>query len=566
MVDRQTIQILHPEHNVSALIPITFNNKYYSTVNIMIHSVLYDYKFRAVPLYYSVEEEHIKIVSNSERVVVLPLDLASSLEEVLFPKGITIFKVSMAYIGKIYDDLIQPLINAHKVLVERIKELKKNFGAVKIGSYDNSLSNNHKEESKKEFKIHERQEWIEFAKTSISIQALTKYITTYIDKFSILLCHTWNEYIELLSSASHEYNHKLLKDFIKLITQSISMFVYHSEAKAKEFPYLSSHNAATEHKNLVRLISKKQVKGIDNIPLKDLRLFGKVEDIPLLFEGVIVREKEVVEMNDSEGEGNLFVFVHGFQGSSFDTRIMRNVMILRFPKIETLCSVDNEGNTEGNIEDMGRKLGREVREYIEQWSFKTPLKKISFFGHSLGGVITRAALPLLAKYKDKMHAFITFSSPHLGCIYQDSKLVKAGMWFLKKWNTSKALDQLGLSDNKDYRETFMYKLSKAEGLGWFKHIFLISSFLDSYSPYDSARIEIYKKVKSGSAKETAYMEMASNILSQIKASALYRIDVAFRIKSAGINTFIGRTAHIEFLENKVLMQLIAYRYAHLFVN
>ena len=44
-------------------------------------------------------------------------------------------------------------------------------------------------------------------------------------------------------------------------------------------------------------------------------------------------------------------------------------------------------------------------------------------GHSLGGVIIRAALPHLQEYSDKFHTFISFSSPHLGFMYHSSKMI-----------------------------------------------------------------------------------------------------------------------------------------------
>ena len=56
------------------------------------------------------------------------------------------------------------------------------------------------------------------------------------------------------------------------------------------------------------------------------------------------------------------------------------------------------------------------------------LEKLSFVGHSLGGLIIRAALPHLIKYKEQMYTFVTFSSPHLGYMYSSSSIVDAG-WF-----------------------------------------------------------------------------------------------------------------------------------------
>ncbi len=52
--------------------------------------------------------------------------------------------------------------------------------------------------------------------------------------------------------------------------------------------------------------------------------------------------------------------------------------------------------------------------------------RISFIGHSLGGIIIRAAFDYLKEYKSCMHTFITLSSPHLGVNYNDSHLVDAG--------------------------------------------------------------------------------------------------------------------------------------------
>jgi len=66
---------------------------------------------------------------------------------------------------------------------------------------------------------------------------------------------------------------------------------------------------------------------------------------------------------------------------------------------------------------MGKRLAKEVEMTINSnYEDKNiTIKKISFIGHSLGGVIIRAALPYLEKYKDMMYSLMTFSSPHLGC-------------------------------------------------------------------------------------------------------------------------------------------------------
>mmetsp|Transcript_7619 Transcript_7619/g.6985 ORF Transcript_7619/g.6985 Transcript_7619/m.6985 type:complete len:90 (+) Transcript_7619:1954-2223(+) len=88
---------------------------------------------------------------------------------------------------------------------------------------------------------------------------------------------------------------------------------------------------------------------------------------------------------------------------------------------------------------MGYKLAQEVHQYIRESCPGNNLSRLTFIGHSLGGIIIRAALPYLDKFKDKMHGYLTLCTPHLGYMYKSSKIFNAGMWFLKKWKKSTCL-------------------------------------------------------------------------------------------------------------------------------
>ena len=57
---------------------------------------------------------------------------------------------------------------------------------------------------------------------------------------------------------------------------------------------------------------------------------------------------------------HLFVLVHGFQGSSFDMRTLKNVIAISLPEAIFLCSTANEQDTDGDIMDMGYKLAQET--------------------------------------------------------------------------------------------------------------------------------------------------------------------------------------------------------------
>lgn len=127
------------------------------------------------------------------------------------------------------------------------------------------------------------------------------------------------------------------------------------------------------------------------------------------------------------------------------------------------------------------KLSKEVSDYLQsadedsQGNVASNVSKISFIGFSLGGLICRQSFPYLAKYKEKMHAFITLSSPHIGYASHESSLVKSSLWIMEKFVEAGSVKQLNMNDAKNPYDCFLYKLSKQPGLEWFKHIYLFSS-------------------------------------------------------------------------------------------
>ena len=97
--------------------------------------------------------------------------------------------------------------------------------------------------------------------------------------------------------------------------------------------------------------------------------------------------------------------------------MIKNNIALVFPEVMFLMSQANEDNTEGDIAEMGVRLAQEINTHISHYCPGQSLSKISFIAHSLGGLISRAALPYLQDHHKKMCNFITLSSPHLGYMY-----------------------------------------------------------------------------------------------------------------------------------------------------
>ena len=157
----------------------------------------------------------------------------------------------------------------------------------------------------------------------------------------------------------------------------------------------------------------------------------KPEQLPIIFEDLYHpssgKLSEVEEPIGDEYRGiHLFVFVHGFQGNSYDMRMIKNYISFRHPESLFLCSSSNEDQTNGDILEMGIRLANEVKDYIRDNCPHETLGRLSFLGHSLGGLKIRAALPYLCEFKDKMCTFMSFSSPHLGLLYNSSSLIDAG--------------------------------------------------------------------------------------------------------------------------------------------
>jgi hypothetical protein len=158
---------------------------------------------------------------------------------------------------------------------------------------------------------------------------------------------------------------------------------------------------------------------------------------------------------------------------------------------------------------------------------------------------------------------MSLSTPHLGYTPSKSRLIDAGMWFVKKWRNSKGLGQLMLHDGPNIRKSELYQLSKAIGLEWFKFVLLVSSSQDDYVPFDSARIEIGPRTIRDKLAGI-YEEMASNLVGRMSATSLMRVDVNYVFDKKNFDYFIGRSAHIQMLDNKKLIKTLIFHFWDVF--
>ena len=80
-----------------------------------------------------------------------------------------------------------------------------------------------------------------------------------------------------------------------------------------------------------------------------------------------LKRKTDPSIQDTNYKGmHLFVLCHGFQGSSFDVRVFKNVISIALPDALFLCSQANERDTDQDIFEMGKRLSEEVHQYIRE--------------------------------------------------------------------------------------------------------------------------------------------------------------------------------------------------------
>jgi hypothetical protein len=209
---------------------------------------------------------------------------------------------------------------------------------------------------------------------------------------------------------------------------------------------------------------------------------------------------------------HLVFFVHGFKGSHMDMHFLWNMLVLRCPKIQPIMCKSMQGKTDGqnyDLERLGEDLCEEVHQEIEEL-VEDDNFRISFVGHSLGGLVIRSAIRSLSMYKDKFQNLMTVGTPHWGYMHSKSRLLSLGIWIYDHTITNPVLQQLRLGDYKDPRETIIYELSWDASIGWFKDIVLWGSEQDSFASVETSLIQESTRM-SGLKKYNAIVEMQNNI-------------------------------------------------------
>lgn len=590
-VEQKTLEVFRSKVSLSKsavheFVPVIFDNMNFSILNTTFHFIVLDFRFR-------VDDSHLLVGTkdgDNDKIEIL-LDNRTN--------------ANGANKGKNFDDLdklatktFPEYLKKHfkTITYERLSDtfialLKNNYE--KLFNYYNELSNKCLMEShKKKFnsllqppmKLIVPDVWKSgdseenHRDKEKDLDLLANAVLSEINFISGELLYLWFKFMELIKITPRFVLEVLKYDYTKKMRERWGDNFLRQIIRASDYTIPSSAKLGEKHLQLA-LKKRKNIgtESFEPIYVEDVNMKPTPDNQPILFENIHMKETKenitdttdiensFLDSDNSSYKGiHLIILVHGFQGNSYDMKLIRNNLSMLHPEALILCSSSNEENTENDIADMGLKLANEIQTFINETCPSNFIGRMSFIGYSLGGVIIRACLPHLEQYADKMFTYFSLSSPHLGYMYNSSKIIEAGIWILKKWKKSQSLTQLSLADASNPEDSFLYKLSQAPGLNWFKNVGFVSSWQDQYAPFESARVEPSKEAISDSSKGQFYKKMAKNLLGSLSANHLYRIDVNFKIIESNLDTMIGRAAHIRFLESQPLIRMLFYRYENFF--
>ena len=134
-----------------------------------------------------------------------------------------------------------------------------------------------------------------------------------------------------------------------------------------------------ENANLVPIIFEESYERVGKMLSKDNTITTMDESIESM-----MGMKGSPEKASPEGVDMVFL-CHGFQGSHLDVVKIKHFFARARPDVYFHCSRANEEETTCDINKMGSNLAREIIHTISMnTSTRSPLKSISFIGHSLG--------------------------------------------------------------------------------------------------------------------------------------------------------------------------------------
>ncbi|KAI7898540.1 putative serine esterase-domain-containing protein [Cokeromyces recurvatus] len=174
---------------------------------------------------------------------------------------------------------------------------------------------------------------------------------------------------------------------------------------------------------------------------------------------------------------SLVVLSHGLWGVKSHMSYIEKKLKEKY-RDSSICILNSSINeakyTYDGIDICGIRLANEIESTVARFSKDgKQVKKISFIGYSLGGLITRFAIGVLGqrgvfKRIEPLY-FITFATPHLGVRLPSSSVVSSFFNLVSGKLVSRSGEQLQLIDNYQHHEPLLEVMSDPDGV-YFKYL------------------------------------------------------------------------------------------------
>ncbi|KAM3137451.1 hypothetical protein pb186bvf_010424 [Paramecium bursaria] len=454
-------------------------------------------------------ESKVKIVSQSNLRIDSPQELNQSYFPIDFdPDHCCLIETQIYSIPQKYKDMqnLQVIhINNYKDVINKLCRVRDQFSKFimnTLQAYDSNSKN------------YQPREFIYNNQQSDELQQIDKHIMSLYQDISFL----WMDFVTKIFKQVHPFlQERLNQEYMFKLKQRWTNSIKHTRLVSNSLKKLGDSQRSLEDNEYRKKIQQ------DEVIWEGIKYDQQM--IPITQSPMLMKEQLFTEgqyLNQKQDSLHYVILVHGYQGMSYDMRLWKSYLTIKYyDNVRIYSAKSNDNASNKDIDKMGRDLAEEVIRVLQEDNASE--FRLSFIGHSLGGIVIRASLKYLDYLKDTFYTYISLASPHVGYASSTSQLIDTGMWMIQKWNKCLTLSQLNQTDDKDIKNTFLYKLSQNDYLHYFKNVVLMASKQDLYVPYFSARLE---NIQEQTQQNQLYNQKIDNILSKCKK--VDRFDVNFK--------------------------------------
>ena len=257
-----------------------------------------------------------------------------------------------------------------------------------------------------------------------------------------------------------------------------------------------------------------------------------------------------LQKRDQTRDLHVVFILHGYGANPIDMKNVQTFISCMYPHVCCLLIHNCYSNSSQSLRFLADSVVAEILADLADLEARGhAIRHISFIAHSIGGLVFRLALndARLQRYWDAYHLFLSLNVPHLGILFA-SYGTDLGTRIMNLWSKSLQLDELSLRDQRDMRQTTLYKMAQhtggdgrgalGVGLDKFKFAYFFSSYQDTFIPFYSERAEMSHALEVSTREEaTIVSEMVTAFWRELKddrcKTVIKKFDVEYDVVAVG---------------------------------